>query len=211
MIRVDMPGSERPSSPASNACVVASCGRKVYGHGYCNAHYQRWKRSGDPQPDIPIRKVGATIEERFWPKVNKGSGCWEWLGYRHPFGHGMLNIDGIPRYAHRISLELHGVEIPAGYEVDHICMNPPCVRPDHLRVATRKQNEENKPMRRDSESGFRGVSRGFNGKGWRAHVTHNGQTYWLGTFGTREEAGAAAQAERNRLFTHNNDDRRTVA
>ena len=129
MIRVDMPGSERPSSPASNACVVASCGRKVYGHGYCNAHYQRWKRSGDPQPDIPIRKVGATIEERFWSKVNKGSGCWEWLGYRHPFG----------------------------------------------------------------------------------HVTHNGQTYWLGTFGTREEAGAAAQAERNRLFTHNNDDRRTVA
>lgn len=194
-----------------NTCTVENCNRKTYGRGYCSPHYRRWKRHGDPQPDVPVRKAKRTVAERFWEKVAKSDGCWEWTGYRHPAGPGMLNVNRIPRYAHRISLELHGVTVPDGVEVDHICMNPPCVNPAHLRVATRKQNEENKPMRRNTASGYRGVSHFRETGKWRAHVTHLGKYHHLGFFSTPEEAAEVARQARNSLFTHNNDDRRQAA
>lgn len=30
------------------ACAVEGCGRPVHGRGWCNSHYRRWKRRGDP-------------------------------------------------------------------------------------------------------------------------------------------------------------------
>ena len=53
-------GDTRPlSDPALAAktqrtCIVAGCGRKHAGRGYCRTHYWRWKRTGDPDPDRPI-------------------------------------------------------------------------------------------------------------------------------------------------------------
>lgn len=35
-------------------CTVPDCGRKHYGRGYCDPHYQRVKRTGSPLVDIPI-------------------------------------------------------------------------------------------------------------------------------------------------------------
>lgn len=32
------------------ACSVPACGRVHYAHTYCNAHWRRWKRNGDPGP-----------------------------------------------------------------------------------------------------------------------------------------------------------------
>lgn len=29
-------------------CEVPNCGRARFGHGFCNAHYKRWRKSGDP-------------------------------------------------------------------------------------------------------------------------------------------------------------------
>lgn len=205
MIRHDMPEARRQE------CSVQQCERPVYGHGLCNAHYQRWRKHGDTLPHIPIRKPDASLSERFWEKVEKGPACWEWMGCKHPSGRGMIRVGGMPKYAHRVSLELSGQVIPQGREVDHICMNPSCVRPDHLRVATRKQNEENQPMRRDSSSGLRGVSYFRETGRWRAHVTHHGKFHHLGFFTTKEEAGEVARQARIRLFTYNNDDYKEMA
>ena len=35
-------------------CEVSGCGRRRFGRGYCRAHYERWRRHGDPQAEIPI-------------------------------------------------------------------------------------------------------------------------------------------------------------
>lgn len=78
--------------------------------------------------------------ERFWAKVQKSEGCWEWMGSRLPRGYGRLKTkDGIV-YTSRFSWELHFGEIPEGLNVLHECDNPPCVRPDHLFLGTQKQN-----------------------------------------------------------------------
>jgi hypothetical protein len=72
--------------------------------------------------------------ERFWPKVEKTEGCWEWTaatnGATRPYG---VFWDGRRQVlAHRFSFEMHRGPIPTGLVVDHLCRNTRCVRPDHL-------------------------------------------------------------------------------
>lgn len=35
---------------ARSRCTVEGCGRVAFGHGYCNAHYKRWRKTGEPGP-----------------------------------------------------------------------------------------------------------------------------------------------------------------
>lgn len=72
--------------------------------------------------------------------------CIEFTGARNekPFDYGVIGrrIDGKTRTfkAHRVVYEyLHG-PIPDGMVVMHTCDNPPCVRPDHLRLGTQGDN-----------------------------------------------------------------------
>lgn len=46
------------------------------------------------------------------------------------------------RMLHRTVLEIRGVEIPEGYEVDHLCQNRGCCNPEHLEVKPRKTHLE---------------------------------------------------------------------
>jgi hypothetical protein len=79
---------------------------------------------------------------RFMAKVRKAdSGCWEWTaGKRGLRGYGSFRLDGRMQAAHRVSMRLHGKEIPAGLVVDHICRNPACVNPGHLRAVDQRTN-----------------------------------------------------------------------
>ena len=154
---------------------------------------------------------------RFWEKVRKGGqdDCWEWTAGTFRGGYGMFTRTkeyGATRPAPAISahrwafLECVG-PIPEGMLVDHICHNPRCVNPGHLRLATRKQNSENHAgrARRDSSTGVRGVSK--HGPGYRARVRHHGKEHRTTVFPTIEQAEKAAIEMRNRLFTHNDKDK----
>lgn len=78
--------------------------------------------------------------ERFWDKVHKSDGCWNWTASKYPDGYGAINIRRKCRPAHQISWLIHYGEIPNGCEVCHHCDNPACVRPDHLYAASHSQN-----------------------------------------------------------------------
>jgi hypothetical protein len=83
------------------------------------------------------------LAERFWGKVRKGAGCWVWTGSRIPKGYGKIQLGRrgtSPRFAHRISWELHFGPIPQGLWVLHKCDNPSCVKPSHLFLGTAKDN-----------------------------------------------------------------------
>lgn len=83
------------------------------------------------------------VEDRFWEKVARSDGCWEWLGPKTR-GYGTFHVlrDGVRRTvkAHRFAYELVKEQIPAGLEILHSCDNRGCVNPSHLSVGTRSDN-----------------------------------------------------------------------
>ena len=81
--------------------------------------------------------------DNFWTKVALGppSNCWEWQAAGDGHGYGVFGVDGRRvRKAHRVAYELTYGEIPAGNVVRHMCGNPPCVNPYHLRTGTHVNN-----------------------------------------------------------------------
>ena len=77
---------------------------------------------------------------RFWSKVDKSGECWEWTGSFTSRGYGKMGICRMTKSAHRLSAEIHFGPIPDGMVVMHTCDNPSCVRPEHLRIGTYKEN-----------------------------------------------------------------------
>lgn len=87
--------------------------------------------------------VSAADRERFALLVRKTSGCWLWTGATHS-GYGTWAAPAIrrlgPLRAHRVAYAIAHGGVPAGLVVMHVCDNPICCRPDHLRAATQGEN-----------------------------------------------------------------------
>lgn len=97
----------------------------------------------------------VSLEDRFWPKVNKNGPvpahrpelgpCWVWTGQTDRRGYGRI-APGDGRHktpASRIALEMAlGRRLARKEEACHACDNPPCVRDSHLFLGTRKKNAE---------------------------------------------------------------------
>ena len=83
---------------------------------------------------------GGGLEARFWPRVDRGDGCWLWTGAASHDGYGVIRAFGRQQRAHRVSWQLAHGEIQAEMEVLHRCDVPKCVRPDHLFLGTHADN-----------------------------------------------------------------------
>lgn len=85
-----------------------------------------------------------TTEQRFWSHVNKTDTCWLWTGSKRHKGYGAFvwaeNGLVVQGRAHRYSWELVNGRIPEGLCCLHKCDTPACVRPDHLWIGTKADN-----------------------------------------------------------------------
>jgi hypothetical protein len=77
---------------------------------------------------------------RFFESVEADeSGCLVWTGTRNEGGYGVFYVDGKHCLAHRWLFDrLYGD--PAPLVADHLCRNRACVRPGHIELVTRAEN-----------------------------------------------------------------------
>ena len=98
-------------------------------------------------------KPTDSLEERLNRLIARGGPdeCWEWQGAKKKEGYGRLRRPGQASrlhcgelIAHRAVYELANGPIPEGLVVMHICDNPPCCNPAHLRLGTLALNNLDK-------------------------------------------------------------------
>jgi hypothetical protein len=120
-------------------CSIPDCKKKIFGHGWCQMHYSRWRRNGDPLVSKYIR--GGSDAERFWQHVDVAGVCWEWTGKPgdRGYGHFSLGTDKIVR-AHKWAYESLVGKVAASLHLDHLCRNQMCVNPDHIQPVTPRIN-----------------------------------------------------------------------
>ena len=72
-------------------------------------------------------------------KISHHGDCWPVVTNFGPDGYGILRVNGRKERAHRMMFSLYyvGLEAPV---VRHICNNPGCINPAHLRAGTPKDN-----------------------------------------------------------------------
>lgn len=123
---------------AERTCNIEGCDRKHYAKGLCAAHYQRWRKHGDPYyDDSEVNE--ERLARRIWAKVDKNGldGCWIWLGaYNSVSGYGYYGRTP----AHRVIYSMAVGPIPPGLDIDHLCRNRTCCNPGHLEPVTHREN-----------------------------------------------------------------------
>ena len=133
-------------------CGVPDCNGNAHHHdqghkGFCNKHYKRLYRYGDP-----LKKMRASNGEvkRFYRDVvlaHEGHDCLVWPYYRNEFGYGVLQSEGrtsiVPR---QVCEDAHGQPPTPQHQSAHSCGNGHlgCVSKHHLSWKTRPENEADK-------------------------------------------------------------------
>ena len=92
-------------------------------------------------------------------------------------------------YSHRMIYFLHHGVLPC--EVDHIDGNPLNNSIPNLRSATRSQNNMNKRSHKGSSSKYLGVALVNANKKWRADISVDGKSKYLGIFTDEQDAANA--------------------
>jgi len=127
-----------------------------------------------------------------WKKTRRGNPAGRPAGTIDSDGYLRLRTRGHAYAIHRIAWMLtHGMEIPAGMQIDHINGDRRDNRAVNLRLATPDENRLNSGPRPANRSGFKGVSHHKTSGLWRAQITVNKTRHSLGYFKTPEEAHSA--------------------
>lgn len=126
----------------ARTCNIEGCDNPHQARGWCDKHYARWHRHGDPE-HLEVEITSAmSPEDRFWAQVDRGSptDCWLWSGAVHGNGYAYIRVDGERPVAHRYAYELLIGPIPEGMTLDHLCRVRHCVNPRHLEPVTFEEN-----------------------------------------------------------------------
>lgn len=129
--------------PKSRICSIEGCGKLYKGYGYCQLHYRRFKKHGDPLAGGLLYCIGDG--ERYLLGVVlpfEGDECLEWPFNRHPRGYGSVYYEGRQQRVNRVICRLvHGEPHKRNWVAAHRCGNAWCCNPKHLNWKTVSGNQ----------------------------------------------------------------------
>lgn len=193
-------------------CSVSGCTETATKRGFCDCHYARWRRYGDPEAGQPPRRKDwllarpATTSGEKFTTIQVGRGLhaivdiedYAWLSARKwkvAGGYAARTSSRRTYYMHRLVLAAG-----PGQHVDHINGNVFDNRRVNLRFATQQQNIHNAAGRRRGTSKYKGVSI-FGRLGlWQAQIVANGHKRHLGYFRDEKAAARAYNAAAREAF-----------
>jgi hypothetical protein len=124
-------------------CSVPDCGTRARARGFCNRHYHRLLRHGDPLGGAA--SVGEPLSFLRKAKDFSANECLIWPYAKSGAGYGVVRLSGRATLVHRqICIDRHGEPPTPRHEVAHWCGNPACCSPQHLRWATPAENQSDR-------------------------------------------------------------------
>lgn len=113
-------------------------------------------------------------------RIGTIAGCITVEGYR------LIKVNRIIWLAHRLIFMYHNGFFPE--TIDHINKNKSDNRIENLREATYSQNNANRSIHKNNNSGLKGVFKRKDRNLWMAKVNLNGKRVYIKSFRTKEEA-----------------------
>lgn len=132
---------EGSNMAAKRICSIPDCGKRVFGHGWCQAHYSRYRRHGSPCAGGTASGAPQKfIEQALYQETDD---CITWPYSCDGRGYGHIWIEGSIKPASRVICErAHGEPPTPKHEAAHSCGmgHNGCVNPKHLRWADATEN-----------------------------------------------------------------------
>lgn len=98
--------------------------------------------------NILLSLLNDSDKSRYWRYVQKRESCWTWEGYKDQDGYGIFVKSDKGKQSrirtHRLAYWLSRGILPPDKVVCHTCDIPACCNPEHLFVATHRENQLDK-------------------------------------------------------------------
>lgn len=142
----------------SPICSIPNCGKNAATRGWCNRHYQQWRRTGNPigAPRTPNGEPLRFIHDT--ALKHEGPECLTWPYGRDGKGAGSVRINGRHTVVSRYICELvHGSPPSPTHEAAHSCGkgHEACVAPTHISWKTPVENMADKLIHGTDHRGVR--------------------------------------------------------
>lgn len=164
-------------------CIVKGCEKKHSGLGYCTKHYQRFKSYGDPL-FIKLEKhsMSNTPTYSSWSSMKSRCSNPDATGYEKWGGRGIKVCE---RWMDFKNFYEDMGDRPQGTSLDRIDNNGN-YEPDNCKWSTPQEQAENRGINSNNKTGCAGVHI-YRGR-FKAMIKHKGETYFLKSHDTLEEA-----------------------
>jgi hypothetical protein len=136
---------QRPAPPPKPLCKVEGCQKVSDKAGYCNSHYLRLRRNGDPLAGKKGRGVVLNYLKSLIGVDTKECVFWPWKESLSESGRAVVRFQSQNMSASRaVCILAHGPSDGVRTHAAHSCGNGhlSCINPNHLRWATPTENTE---------------------------------------------------------------------